>query len=229
MSLYPALIKSQFEFPKIVKSCTIKETTSRQGKKYGGYSYADLPSILEAITPVLNRNNLFLHQQVECTNDGVNVETVVFDEEGTSLRGGKFFVPIAGLTQSGPQAFGSAQTYARRYSVLAFFGLGQDDDDGSAAIGWGEAQIQRNPPKNMGQAQEVKRPAPQPVQKPQVKPLDVKQTCDAFRKAGNIATLEKYYHQAKQRATPEQMETIDGVYNELKPVYEDFKRQGMID
>lgn len=37
------------------------------------------------------------------------------------------------MTKNDPQMAGSAVTYAKRYSVLAMFGLGTEDDDGNSA------------------------------------------------------------------------------------------------
>jgi hypothetical protein len=52
-------------------------------------------------------------------------------ESGESLRCGKLHVPAA---KHDPQGFGSALSYARRYSLMTACGIApSDDDDGNAA------------------------------------------------------------------------------------------------
>ena len=51
-------------------------------------------------------------------------------ESGESLRCGKLHVPAA---KHDPQGFGSALSYARRYSLLAACGIAAEDDDGNSA------------------------------------------------------------------------------------------------
>ncbi len=46
------------------------------------------------------------------------------------METGSIFVPAA---QNSPQAFGSALTYARRYSLMTACGIAPEDDDGNAA------------------------------------------------------------------------------------------------
>jgi hypothetical protein len=46
------------------------------------------------------------------------------------MSGGKLFVP---LSKKDAQGFGSALTYARRYSLMASCGLAPEDDDGKRA------------------------------------------------------------------------------------------------
>jgi hypothetical protein len=51
-------------------------------------------------------------------------------ESGESLSSGKLHVPAA---KQDPQGYGSALTYARRYSLMAACGIAPEDDDGNAA------------------------------------------------------------------------------------------------
>jgi hypothetical protein len=51
-------------------------------------------------------------------------------ESGETIRGGKLHVPAS---KQDPQGYGSALTYARRYSVMAACGIAAEDDDGNAA------------------------------------------------------------------------------------------------
>ncbi len=91
--------------------------------------YADLAACVEAVIESLNANGIALIQQSsECT-DGVIVETLFLHESGESMSSGKLHVPAA---KQDPQGYGSALTYARRYSLMAACGIAPEDDDGNA-------------------------------------------------------------------------------------------------
>jgi hypothetical protein len=60
----------------------------------------------------------------------VVIETVFIHESGEMLEGGRLFVPAA---KADPQGFGSALTYARRYSLMAACCIAPEDDDGNHA------------------------------------------------------------------------------------------------
>lgn len=92
--------------------------------------YADLGSVIDAIKPALTGNGLFFTQVMHDATNGVCVETVVHHEGGESLSCGKLFVPAS---KQDAQGFGSALTYARRYSLMTAFGVPAEDDDGNAA------------------------------------------------------------------------------------------------
>jgi hypothetical protein len=57
------------------------------------------------------------------------VETIFVHESGEVMECGLLHVPAA---KQDPQGYGSALTYARRYSLLAATGLAPEDDDGNA-------------------------------------------------------------------------------------------------
>lgn len=123
-NIYAALAAAQAEFRPVVKNCI---------NPAFGSKYADLQSILDATRPALNRHGLFLFQRVTSAKDGVSVETCVSHSSGETLSSGVLFIPV--LSPKNPsQAFGSAETYARRYSLSAFLGVSADeDDDGNGA------------------------------------------------------------------------------------------------
>jgi hypothetical protein len=64
------------------------------------------------------------------SKDGVMVETVFVHESGEVMECGLLHVPAG---KQDPQGYGSALTYARRYSLLAATGLAPEDDDGNSA------------------------------------------------------------------------------------------------
>lgn len=95
-----------------------------------GKKYADLAACIEAVIDALNTNGLALAQMSHESTGGVTVETVFLHEGGESWSAGKLFVPAE---KQDPQKYGSALTYARRYSLMAACGIAPEDDDGNAA------------------------------------------------------------------------------------------------
>jgi hypothetical protein len=93
--------------------------------------YADIASVVDAIKPALIKHGLFFAQITHDTDGGVCVETIVCHESGESMGFGKLSVPAS---KQDAQGFGSALTYARRYSLMSAFGVAAEDDDGNAAV-----------------------------------------------------------------------------------------------
>ncbi len=92
--------------------------------------YADLSACIEAVDDAFLNSGIVMYQETfECDN-GVIVETVLLHESGESIRCGKLHVPAA---KNDPQGYGSALSYARRYSLMAACGMAPEDDDGNAA------------------------------------------------------------------------------------------------
>ena len=116
-----ALVKAQKEFGPALKTSTNPHFRSK---------YADLSACVEAAIDALNKNGIGLMQKTYECKDGVMVETVFIHESGEMLNCGKLFVPA---TKQDAQGFGSALTYARRYSLMAACGIAPEDDDGNAA------------------------------------------------------------------------------------------------
>jgi len=80
----------------------------------------------------LNNNGIALMQRTYECKDGVMLETVFLHESGEVLEGGLLHVPA---TKHDAHGYGSALTYARRYSLMATCGISAEDDDGNAASG----------------------------------------------------------------------------------------------
>lgn len=130
-SIYAKLIAAQSEFSGISKDCR----ASIGGKGASYYEYADISAVLTVLRPILNRHGLGILQKTKAEGHSVTVETIVFDDEGEKISSGELTVPTEGLVQKGVQAFGSAVTYARRYSLVTFLSAayGEQDDDGQKA------------------------------------------------------------------------------------------------
>ena len=115
-----ALVKAQKAFGPALKTATNPHFKSR---------YADLAACVEAVIGGLNDNGIALIQRNSLDDSGVTVETVFVHESGEMLECGKLHVPAA---KHDPQGYGSALTYARRYSLMAACGIAPEDDDGNA-------------------------------------------------------------------------------------------------
>lgn len=116
-----ALVRAQQAFAPALKTSTNPHFRSK---------YADLASCVEAVIDALNANGIFLMQPTQESDNGVTVSTVFLHESGEQLSAGTLFVPAA---KQDAQGYGSALTYARRYSLMSACGIAPEDDDGNAA------------------------------------------------------------------------------------------------
>lgn len=120
-NIYAAFVKAQKGFAPALKTSTNPHFKSR---------YADLAACVEAVIDALNDNGIGLIQKTHQDERGVTVETMFVHESGESMTGGVLHVPAA---KQDPQGYGSALSYARRYSLMAACGIAPEDDDGNAA------------------------------------------------------------------------------------------------
>ena len=89
--------------------------------------YASLAAIRKASLPVLSKHGLAIAQTI----NPEGLVTLLLHKSGGQLAS---IHPLPDVTAVGPQKFGSALTYARRYSWQAIVGIAADeDDDGNAA------------------------------------------------------------------------------------------------
>lgn len=119
--LYSAMAKA---FPEIEGA--LKDSTNPHFKS----KYADLTSVSLAIKPALAKHDLFYRQASHIMDGGVCVETFICHASGQEISCGQFYAPAV---KNDAQGYGSAFTYARRYSLSAAFGVCPEDDDGNAA------------------------------------------------------------------------------------------------
>lgn len=116
-----AFVRAQRAFGPALKSSSNPHFKSR---------YADLSACVEAVIDALNENGIALVQKTYECKDGVMVETLFVHESGEVMEGGILHVPAV---KHDAQGFGSALTYARRYSLQAACGIAPEDDDGNMA------------------------------------------------------------------------------------------------
>lgn len=119
--IFQAFIAAQRQFGPALKSSTNPHFRSR---------YADLSACVEAVIDALNTNGLGLVQVTHPCESGVSVETVLVHESGQTMTSGVLHVPAS---KQDAQGYGSALTYARRYSLMAICGIAPEDDDGNRA------------------------------------------------------------------------------------------------
>lgn len=178
-----ALVKAQRAFGPALKTSTNPDFRSK---------YADLAACVEAVIEALNENGIALMQLTEPSPDGVTVETLFLHESGERMTAGKLFVPAEARNA---QKFGSALTYARRYSLMAATGIAPEDDDGN-------------------EASAPAKPATKPVAKPQAKDLSQYVVPFGKYKGQNICSidpteLEDYLYFLNNKAA-EENKTIQG-------------------
>jgi hypothetical protein len=116
-----SFVKAQKAFGPALKSSTNPHFRTK---------YADLSACVEAVIDALNDNGIALIQHTHDCDSGVSVETIFLHESGEMLSTGRLHVPAA---KQDPQGYGSALTYARRYSLMAACGIAPEDDDANAA------------------------------------------------------------------------------------------------
>lgn len=116
-----AFVKAQKGFAPALKQSTNPHFRSK---------YVDLAGCVEAVIDALNINGLALQQFSHERDGGVAIETRLIHESGEVIDCGVLFVPA---TKQDAQGYGSALTYARRYSLMAACGIAPEDDDGNKA------------------------------------------------------------------------------------------------
>ena len=116
-----AFVKAQAAFGPALKTNTNPHFRSK---------YAGLDACVEAVIDALHANGIALIQRTLPCESGVTVETLLVHSSGETLSGGTLHLPAS---KADAQGYGSALTYARRYSLMATCGIAAEDDDGNAA------------------------------------------------------------------------------------------------
>lgn len=134
--LASALVKAQAAFPEIPRTAKVSVRT-KVGVSYE-FKYAPFETIIAAVRKPLADNGLALIQSIE-TNFGsgdksnARIQTIIVHESGQKFVSGGTPIINDGV---GPQAYGSAITYAKRYDLSLTLGIAtNDDDDGAGASG----------------------------------------------------------------------------------------------
>ena len=96
-------------------------------------TYADLPTVMEVVKTPLNEAGVVVLQPAT-NRDGKNfiTTTLLHAESGEWMESE---TEVVTAKQNDPQAFGAAQTYARRFGLQAMLFIPAEDDDGNMASG----------------------------------------------------------------------------------------------
>lgn len=154
--------------------------------------YADLAEVLNTVRPVFAANGIAIVQMPSFAGGIVSVETMLTHASGQWISN----VCSTPVSKQDAQGVGSAITYLRRYSLAAFAGVAQEDDDANAAVG--HAPKQQKP-----------QAAPAPQAKPQATADVMQKAADAISagKATVQAVAQKYDLTDAQRAELIKIET----------------------
>jgi hypothetical protein len=178
-----AFIKAKREFAPALKTHTNPAFRSK---------YADLAACLEAVNDALLNNSIAVYQETFEDTSGVTVETVFLHESGETIRGGKLHVPAS---KQDPQGYGSALSYARRYSLMAACGIAAEDDDGNAAS----------------------KQAPKVEAKPKpVTESEVQAALSTFEEITSLVALQSIFGALYKRADEKQQQTLKAAYDRRK-------------
>lgn len=119
--LIEAFLKAQKEMGNAVKG---------SNNPYFKSKYADLNSVREACTSILNNHGIVIMQPMVRIDGDDYVQTILLHESGEKIES---FTKILCKSSNDPQAYGSGVTYARRYGLQSLVSLGAEDDDGNLA------------------------------------------------------------------------------------------------
>lgn len=190
-----AFIKAKREFAPALKD---KSNPAFRSK------YADLGACIEAVDDAFLNNDIAMYQETFMDDTGVTVETVLLHASGECIRGGRLHVPAS---KQDPQGYGSALTYARRYSLMATCGIAPEDDDGNAASQQRPAARQQQPrPARPVADKAVTDPAILIKAMEATKSLESLQTAfaSAWKASGHAPEVKSAYDRLKGLYVPEQ-------------------------
>jgi ERF superfamily len=112
-----SLVKAQAEFSAVPKGSVNPFFKSK---------YAGLPEVVQHTAPVLAKHGLAVSQFITHSEDGTDsLLTYLIHESGQFIA----YSMQLHLAKEDMQSFGSACTYARRYSYMSCLGLVADEDD----------------------------------------------------------------------------------------------------
>ena len=102
--------------------------TIRKNSQGYGYKYTDLAEIHRHMEEV----GLRYYQEIETIDGNDYIVTHILDDTDKEIRKCRGCQVVKILGKNPAQEYGSALTYARRYSLLLAFGLATTDDDGES-------------------------------------------------------------------------------------------------
>lgn len=114
----------------------------KSGQAQGAtYKYADLSDVIEMVRPILFAHGLAFQSINAPHPEGAIVRTRLVHDSGETMESEGTFIPACDIIKRdgtvvprGPQQYGIAYTYARRYDLLAMLGIAADDNDGATEM-----------------------------------------------------------------------------------------------
>ena len=169
-TLEDALVKAQSEMTHAVFDQVNPQFHSK---------FASLKSVIDAVKPALNKNGIAFIQRSIPMENGISIETVLYGH-GEEITTGAVPVPAQKITA---QCYGSAMTYAKRYSLAMACGVAADEDDD------GEAAEVEQPPS----APKAKKKSSPPPEKKPAPRSDLPEEVEFYQgEEGATAFLELY-------------------------------------
>lgn len=193
-----ALSKAQAKIKAPLKNRHV-DFTDKNGRRVK-YSYADLADVISAVQGPLSENELAITGQLLYMHELFGLRTTLMHSSGQFLD---TFYPLPDpLKQSiRPQEFGSALTYARRYSLSTIVGIASEEDDDGAI------------------AAETPKPQPKPIENRSQQPKSYPQSGGGKSyPPGPEADLDDYLNNPLPPA--EDISTIELLRNELYSLVE---------
>lgn len=135
--IFKAFIAAQAEITAVQKDRVNPQVNAR---------YATLDSVWDMLRPILARHGLGVYQQFKRCKAGVLLTTLIMHDSGAMLPPSQIFMPVPATIPRKNKAdewiqiptpnlaweFGKNATYARRYGLLAAFGIVADEDTDAA-------------------------------------------------------------------------------------------------
>jgi hypothetical protein len=145
-NLAQALAKAQAEIKAPTKNKHVDFTHNGKRTKY---SYADLADVIDCVRDPLSKNQLSLIHQLVYDGERYGLKTSLMHSSGESIDTW-YPLPDPAKQQIRAQEFGSALTYARRYSLSSLIGIAsEDDDDGQTAAPTPQPEPKKVAPKTL--------------------------------------------------------------------------------
>lgn len=196
-----------------------------KGKKGYGYTYADLPAVLNAVVDVLNQNGVVVVQSPDKTekNAACIVTRLIHADSGEEITS-VIEVPFDADNKqkmSVAQAYGSAITYAKRYALVSMLGVATEDDDGASA-GTKDKPQAPQPPKTLKQTAVQSGPSQADKQ------ARVRGEEHMSRIRTQLAALDSYQQAewAKDEKNTKDIEIVRWLKSNMPDLYEEIKGTG---
>jgi hypothetical protein len=189
-----------------------------QANPYYNSRYTDLAGVWDVIRKPLSDNGLCVIQRATTGKGSVTVVTTLLHESGESISD-TLVLPTA---QETAQGYGSAITYARRYSLACVCGVASEaDDDGNAASNVKSPATQKYEQRQAQKQAQAKTPALS-EQMPERKMPAIQDEATADLHGRIKALLEK--HAIKGNDAKVLVTQATGKLDRTKLVEDDFAR-----